>query len=80
MVHELKTVQPYFYEVYMGRKTFEVRKNDRGFKVGDSLVLKEFKEGRFTGQEIYKRIIYMLEGEEAYKYGLADGYCVLGIK
>jgi len=41
-VHRLKTVDPYFTDVAVGRKTFEVRKNDRGFRVGDVLVLEEW--------------------------------------
>lgn len=38
--HELKILPKYFSEVYSGNKTFEVRKNDRNFKVGDMLILK----------------------------------------
>lgn len=39
--HYLKTVQPYFDAIDQGLKTFEIRKNDRDFKVGDILVLLE---------------------------------------
>ena len=39
MLHVLKTVQPYFEALWSGEKRFEVRKNDRGFEVGDSLCL-----------------------------------------
>ncbi len=47
MIHELKTWSAYFNEVFMGHKTFEVRKADRDFKVGDKLILIEgdIKEG-----------------------------------
>lgn len=41
MVHELKTWNEYFEAVFMGHKTFEVRKNDRDFKKGDTLILKD---------------------------------------
>lgn len=37
--HELKLQLPYFYDVYVGKKTFEIRKNDRDYKVGDILEL-----------------------------------------
>ena len=37
--HELKVLQPMFPALVDGSKTFEVRKNDRGFQVGDTLIL-----------------------------------------
>ena len=41
MIHELKIWPKYYEEVSMGHKTFEIRKNDRDFKKGDTLILKE---------------------------------------
>ena len=74
-VHELK-IMPEFYEaVLCGDKTFEIRKNDRGFIVGDFLVLKEWDGENFTGRTVTKKISYMVAGI----YGLRPGYCVLGI-
>jgi hypothetical protein len=40
--HDLKTWPIYFQPVFDGRKTFELRNNDRGFNEGDSLTLSEF--------------------------------------
>ncbi|RKJ45990.1 DUF3850 domain-containing protein, partial [Butyricicoccus sp. 1XD8-22] len=50
-VHELKIYPEYFKEVICGKKTFEIRRNDRGYKVGDILSLKEFdpKTNEYTG-------------------------------
>ena len=42
MTHRLKTIQPYFDNIASGAKTFEIRKNDRGFEVGDELLLMEW--------------------------------------
>lgn len=39
MIHELKILPEYFEAVTSGRKQFEIRKNDRDFKVGDQLIL-----------------------------------------
>ncbi|EKE9396612.1 DUF3850 domain-containing protein, partial [Listeria monocytogenes] len=47
--HELKILSEYFWDIAEGRKTFEIRKNDRNFQVGDYLILKEFKEEKHTG-------------------------------
>lgn len=44
MIHKLKTHRKYFEATANGEKPFTVRKNDRGFKVGDVLLLQEIKE------------------------------------
>jgi Domain of unknown function (DUF3850) len=41
-VHELKVWPPYFDQIAAGVKTFDVRRNDRGFQVGDVLILHEW--------------------------------------
>lgn len=90
-IHELKILPNYFKAVVSGEKTFELRKNDRKFEVGDTLVLKEYKQGLtdstgsemvtiqeqgYTGKEIYKTITYILKGG---KYGLHQGYVILAL-
>lgn len=42
MIHELKILPQYYCRVKDGSKTFEVRKNDRGFQSGDTVILKEY--------------------------------------
>lgn len=41
-IHELKILPEYFKAQKAGKKNFEIRKNDRDYKVGDKLVLKEY--------------------------------------
>jgi Domain of unknown function (DUF3850) len=41
-VHELKTWPEFFDRLIDGSKNFEIRKNDRGYRVGDRLRLQEF--------------------------------------
>lgn len=73
--HFLKTETEYFQAIEQGRKKFELRKNDRDFKVGDLLHLKETIGGVFTGRELPPfEIQYILLGG---KFGLNDEYCVI---
>lgn len=74
-VHDVKLGTTFFDDVKTGRKTFELRKNDRGYKEGDTIVLHEYKDGTTTGRTITKKIVYMLEDF----MGLEDGYCILGL-
>lgn len=74
-VHDVKLGTTFFDGVKTGRKTFELRKNDRGYKEGDTIVLHEYKDGTTTGRTITKKIVYMLEDFT----GLEDGYCILGL-
>lgn len=74
-VHDVKLGTTFFDDVKTGRKTFELRKNDRGYKEGDTIVLHEYKDGTTTGRTITKKIVYMLEDFA----GLEDGYCILGL-
>lgn len=60
--HNLKTVNPYFEEVFSGRKTFEMRKNDRDFQPGDLVILMEYDawNNSFSGRVIAFKIGYVL--------------------
>lgn len=72
--HEIRIGATFFDDSASGRKNFELRKNDRDYKVGDMLVLQEYKDGTYTGRTCRKRITYMLEDYT----GLEEGYCILG--
>ena len=77
MIHQLKQASIYFEDVTSGRKPFEVRKNDRDFKVGDFLALNELNEaGKETGKSALFRVTYVLNSPEYCK----EGYVILGIK
>ena len=60
-IHALKTWPEYFEAVAGGEKTFEIRKDDRGFKVGDVLELREYRitEDRYTGRSLWRRVTYI---------------------
>lgn len=78
MVHELKTWSEYFQQIYMGKKTFEVRKNDRNFKIGDMLILKEWlpNVNKYTGDEMARKVTSILYGGQ---FGIEEGYVVMSI-
>jgi hypothetical protein len=78
MRHTLKILPRYFEPVVKGVKTFEIRKDDRGFRVGDTLVLREydFESNQSTGRECKRVITYKFDGG---LFGVAEGFCVLAI-
>jgi len=75
--HTIKILPEYFAPTSAGKKAFELRKNDRDYKVGDKLVMQEWSGTEYTGRVIHAYITYIFnEG----KFGLADGYCALGTR
>ena len=77
-MHELKTIDPYFSQVWDEQKTFEIRLDDRGFKEGDILWLREYlSDGTYSGDSILCTVTYLLSSKE-FK-GLAEGYVAMGI-
>lgn len=75
-VHQIRLTKTYFDDVANGIKTFELRKNDRGYKVGDILEMMEFADGKNTGRTVKVLVTYMLEGYT----GIEDGYCIMATK
>lgn len=74
--HYVKILPKYYIAVEKGIKTFEIRFNDRNYKVGDILHLQEFVGGEYTSRELTKEICYMIDDPDYCK----DGFVVLGIK
>lgn len=73
--HKLKLAKMFFEDVRLGRKSFELRKNDRDYQIGDILELREMDNGEPTGRVIEKEITYILEGFA----GLKEDYCILAL-
>lgn len=81
--HELKTVQPFFDDVVKGRKTFEVRRNDRDFRVGDMLLLREWDPSRdtYVAHDGLREMLPMFDVVYVYAGELAlPGHVVMGIR
>lgn len=77
MEHRLKILPRYFNDIKTGVKKFELRKDNRNFKVGDILVLEEYENGEYTKNTITVKVSYKLKGGD---YGLDKDYCILGIE
>jgi hypothetical protein len=73
--HELKIYPEYFWPVLHCQKTFEIRRNDIDFQVGDILVLKEYNPltESYSGFVVEKTITYITD------YAQKENYVVLGI-
>lgn len=85
--HKLKLNQKYFDAVKNGIKTFEVRKNDRDFRIGDTLYLSETKDnGEYVITELglrvdpIKAIVTYILTRDDFPDGVPEGYVVMSIK
>jgi hypothetical protein len=90
--HELKTIARYWDAVNKGEKLFQVRKNDRFFQAGDTVVLLRLhdygrphrpysdKYGNETGIADAARLTFrvgpILQGGQ---FGIEPGYCVFSL-
>lgn len=76
MEHELKIWPEFFAPTISGKKTFEIRKDDRAFRAGDILWLREWdKTTGYTGRECKAVVTYILSG-----FGLRPDWVVMSIK
>ena len=73
MIHELKILSKYYRLVELGIKTFEIRYDDREYKVGDILILREYHEGKYTGRQIIVEVIVIIRN----CIGVEKGYVIL---
>ena len=77
--HDLKTWPDYYDSIAIGVKTFEVRKNDRDYHDGDTLILLRYdpKTRNYTGERMVKTVRYVMYGGQ---FGIAPDYCVMAIQ
>ena len=82
MTHELKLCKRFYDVLKSGAKTYEVRRNDRGFKVGDTLILRPVTDDESRTyisnlRPLMAEITYMLAENG---WGIEEGYCVLALR
>jgi hypothetical protein len=78
MIHQLKIDSKFYNDIEVNGKRFEVRRDDRGYQVGDVLVMSEFKGGKLTGRSVYALVTYIHRNGIEHTF-LRWGYCILGI-
>ena len=81
VVHDLKCWPEYFQAVKSGIKPFELRKDDRGYAVGDVLHLREYDPATiaYTGDTIDKMVTYVLPTKLFGALGEGAGYVIMGL-
>lgn len=77
--HELKINPKFIQRILDGTKTFEIRKNDRDYQVGDTLIMRAYDEqigwpDHGVYDTVVAKVVYFTT---AYQQ---EGYCVLGIQ
>lgn len=74
--HFIKCQPEYFQAQLDGVKNFEIRKDDRHYKVGDKVILMEYdaKKTLYTGRRVIVQVTYITE------YMQKTGYIVMGTK
>lgn len=77
MEHRVKCWPEYYAPIVAYQKHFDLRRDDRDYQVGDTLILEEWNErGGYTGSVVVCRITYILRTFP----GLVDGYCILSLE
>lgn len=71
--HDLKIDPEFFEPVSSGLKTAELRLNDRDYKAGDWLILREWQNG-YTGQQVARKVVHIAEVDF-----VSPGYVLMSI-
>lgn len=86
VTHKLKTWPVFYDAVARGEKTFEARKDDRGFQKGDKLVLIRTREDdvrtiEYTPTYEPKHTMEFIVGHVLHggQFGVEPGWCVMSL-
>jgi hypothetical protein len=77
--HRLKTWPDAFEEVWARRKAYELRRDDRGFELGDSLLLQEWDPAtmKYSGRWIRADVTYVTRPGDF--PGVEEGFCIMSL-
>jgi hypothetical protein len=84
MIHELKSWPTFFEAIRRTIKRHELRRNDRDYRVGDILKLREYdpENDTYTGREQVATVTYITSVDSPCAFseqGLQPGFCILSI-
>lgn len=84
-IHILKSWPQFFKAILEGDKKHDLRSMDRGFEVGDKVVLQEYDpiNGLYLGREIMASITFITSEDTPCAYSsavLQRGYCILSLE
>jgi len=85
-IHDLKTDSEAFKAMSAGIRPYQIRKDDRSFKVWDILILRETDSTgaemargaplEYTGDILKLKVVHVLKDT----YGLKPGWCLLSVE
>lgn len=75
MIHKFNANPTDFHNIKRHFKLYDIRKNDRPYRIGDKIVYREFGDFGYSGKEIKREIVYL----ETEAEGLQEGYVILSI-
>ena len=83
--HELKSWPRFFRPIVAGERTHELRRNDRDFRIGDRLRLREYDPDSetYTGSSCEAVITAMTSHElpcAVSDQGLHEDFCILSVR
>lgn len=80
MEHHLLCDKDSFDAILVERKRLELRRDDRGYLEGDTLVLFRQVDGEPDGAQVSVFVTHILGGEAGERYGLKPGYVAMSIE
>lgn len=80
--HKLKCWEEFFTVKWNGKKDWELRKDDRNYRVGDIIIQEEgnivHDDFVRTGRKLIEEITFIVR--EQPQFGLQKGYCIMSTK
>lgn len=78
-IHTLKTWPEEFQALWDGSKRFEYRHDDRGFRLGDTLLLQEYDPvtGTYSSRAIHFVVTHIVRGPA---FGVPEGFVVMALR
>ena len=75
MIHRFNVDPIEFHNIKRHFKFYDIRINDREYRIGDTIVYKELEDFGLSGEEVKREVSYL----ETKAEGLQDGYVILSI-